>query len=232
MKKIVSIFLLTYPILVFADKIYFKNDTSIEGEIIDYKGDYITFKLDSINDVQYPLGSVIKMIDSQTIQFSMEYVYMVTDSDGEIIATRTGQDELLTKWESKTQDKIKKTKFLAVTNYNGKKFFIGSNGKLINFQTYDKNLPYVFGKVKIKEFIKFTKIIANSKFNFEEISELYFFPSGRWDIKTNKDILIKLPQKNLLKVLNLSYQMTTNENFKNKKIIDLRIYNNVISTNE
>ena len=128
--------------------------------------------------------------------------------------------------------KIKKTKFLAVTNYNGKKFFIGSNGKLINFQTYDKNLPYVFGKVKIKEFIKFTKIIANSKFNFEEISELYFFPSGRWDIKTNKDILIKLPQKNLLKVLNLSHQMTTNENFKNKKIIDLRIYNNVISTNE
>ena len=127
---------------------------------------------------------------------------------------------------------IQKTKFLAVTNYNEKKFFIGSNGKLINFQTYDKNLPYVFGKVKIKEFIKFTKIIANSKFNFEEISELNFFPSGRWDIKTNKDILIKLPQKNLLKVLNLSYQMTTNENFKNKKIIDLRIYNNVISTNE
>ncbi len=128
--------------------------------------------------------------------------------------------------------KIKKTKFLAVTNYNAKKFFIGSNGKLINFQTYDKNLPYVFGKVKIEEFISFTKIIVNSKFNFEEISELYFFPSGRWDIKTNKDILIKLPQKNLLKVLNLSHQMTTNENFKNKKIIDLRIYNNVISTNE
>ena len=128
--------------------------------------------------------------------------------------------------------KIKKTKFLAVTNYNEKKFFIGSNGKLINFQTYDKNLPYVFGKVKIEEFIKFTKIIVNSKFNFEEISELYFFPSGRWDIKTNKDILIKLPQKNLLKALSLSHQMTTNENFKNKKIIDLRIYNNVISTNE
>ena len=128
--------------------------------------------------------------------------------------------------------KIKKTKFLAVTNYNEKKFFIGSNGKLINFKSSDKNLPYVFGKIKIKEFIKFTKIIVNSKFNFEEISELYFFPSGRWDIKTNKDILIKLPQKNLLKALNLSHHMITNENFKNKKIIDLRIYNNVISTNE
>ena len=95
MKRIISILLLTYPILVFADKIYFKNDTSIEGKIIDYKGDYITFKLDSINDVQYPKGSVIKMIDSQTIQFSMEYVYMATDSDGEIIAMRTGQDETI-----------------------------------------------------------------------------------------------------------------------------------------
>ena len=111
MKRIVSIFLLTYPILLFADKIYFKDDTSIEGDIIDYKENYITFKLDNINDVQYPKGSVIKMIDSQTIQFSMEYVYMATDSDGEIIATRTGQDELLTISESKTQDKIKKTKF-------------------------------------------------------------------------------------------------------------------------
>ncbi len=127
---------------------------------------------------------------------------------------------------------IQKTKFLAVTNYNKKKFFIGSNGKLINFQSSDKNLPYVFGKIKIEEFIKFKKIVVNSKFNFEEISELYFFPSGRWDIKTNKGILIKLPKKNLLKALNLSHDLITNENFKNNKVIDLRIYNSVISTNE
>ena len=127
---------------------------------------------------------------------------------------------------------IQKTKFLAITNYNEKKFFIGSNGKLINFKSYDKNLPYVFGKVKIEEFINFSKTIINSKLNFQEISELYFFPSGRWDIKTNKGILIKLPKENLLKVLNLSYYLTTNENFKNSKIIDLRIYNNLILTNE
>ena len=127
---------------------------------------------------------------------------------------------------------IQKTKFLAVTNYNEKKFFIGSNGKLIDFQSSDKNLPYVFGKIKIEEFIKFKKIVVNSKFNFEEISELYFFPSGRWDIKTNKGILIKLPQKNLLKLLNLSHDLIANENFKNNKVIDLRIYNSVISTNE
>jgi len=127
---------------------------------------------------------------------------------------------------------IKKTEFLAVTNQNNKKFFIGSNGKLINFEFLDKNFPFVFGKINIEDFIKFTKIIAKSKFNFDEISELYFFPSGRWDIKSNKGILIKLSETNLLKTLNLAYQLTMNETFKNDKVIDLRIYNNVISTNE
>ena len=127
---------------------------------------------------------------------------------------------------------VKKTELLAVTDRNNKKFFIGSNGKLINFESYNKSLPYVFGKIKIKDFIEFKKIIDKSKFNFEEISELYFFPSGRWDIKNNKGILIKLPETNLLKALNLAYHITINEIFKNDKVIDLRIYNHVISTNE
>jgi len=128
--------------------------------------------------------------------------------------------------------KIKKTEFLAITNHNKKKFFIGSNGKLINFEFSNNKLPYVFGKINIENFIKFTKIIDKSKFNFKEISELYFFPSGRWDIKNNKGILIKLPETNLLKALNLAYHITISETFKNDKIIDLRIYNNVVSTNE
>ena len=127
---------------------------------------------------------------------------------------------------------VKKTELLAITNYNKKKFFIGSNGKLINFESSNKNLPYVFGKIKIENFTNLKKIITESKFNFEEISELYFFPSGRWDIKSKKGILIKLPETNLLKALNLAHQITTNEIFKNDKIIDLRIYNHVISTNE
>ena len=127
---------------------------------------------------------------------------------------------------------IKKTELLAVTDRNNKKFFIGSNGKLINFESYNKSLPYVFGKIKIKDFIELKKIIAKSKFNFEEITELYFFPSGRWDIQNNKGILIKLPETNLLKALNLAYHITINEIFRNDKVIDLRIYNHVISTNE
>ena len=96
MKRIVSILILAYPILVFADKIYFKDDTSIEGEIIDYKGNYITFKVSNINDIHFGNRKyIIKEIDIQTFIFDMDYVYMATDSKGEIIAQRRGQDELI-----------------------------------------------------------------------------------------------------------------------------------------
>ena len=96
MKRIVSILILAYPILVFSDKIYFKDDTSIEGEIIDYKGDYITFKVGNINDIHFGNRKyIIKEIDIQTFIFDMDYVYMATDSKGEIIAQRRGQDELI-----------------------------------------------------------------------------------------------------------------------------------------
>ena len=94
MMRAVSIFLLcTYPILVFADTLYFKDDTRLEGEIIDYKENYIIFRVDNTNEVRYPEEYAIKVIDSQTIQFNMDYIYMATDSDGEIVAMRTGQDD-------------------------------------------------------------------------------------------------------------------------------------------
>ena len=98
--------------------------------------------------------------------------------------------------------KVKKTELLAVTDRNNKKFFIGSNGKLIDYDSSNTNLPYVFGKAKTVDFINFVKIIEQSKFNFKEISEMYFYPSGRWDIKNKHGILFKLPKKNSRKLIN------------------------------
>ena len=68
--------------------------------------------------------------------------------------------------------------------------------------------------------------------NFKEISEMYFYPSGRWDIKNKHGILFKLPKKNLIKSLNIAYRIIDNEKFKNSKVIDLRISNYIISTDE
>ena len=126
-------------------------------------------------------------------------------------------------------------KFLAITNQGNKKFYIGSNGKLIHYknnENFNNKLPFVFSKSNYDEFVKLKKIIDRSEFNFEEIDSFYYFPSNRWDFKTNKGLLIKLPEKNLIKALQIAHKVKSNAKIKNNKIIDLRISNHIITSNE
>jgi len=130
---------------------------------------------------------------------------------------------------------IKQADLLAITNQNRKKFYIGSNGKLISIdkiKNFNKKLPFVFSKSNYNEFVKLKKIIDKSKFQFEEIESFYYFPSSRWDFKTNEGMLIKLPKKNILESLQFADLIKTNVQFKNNKIIDLRISDRIIATNE
>jgi cell division septal protein FtsQ len=130
---------------------------------------------------------------------------------------------------------INKTNFLAITNRENKKFIIASNGKLISFDDVDlllQKLPFVFGNVKNDYFINLKKIIDRSKFEYKEIEAFYFYPSNRVDIKTRDGILIKLPQKNLHKALRIANLIKKNNKFKNNKILDLRIVNHIITSNE
>ena len=95
-----------------------------------------------------------------------------------------------------------------------------------------KNLPYVFGKVDPYSFIEFVKIIKKSKFDLNTVKEFYFFPSGRWDIKTKDNKLFKLPSENLELKLNSIYEVLKKEEFKDKNIIDLRFSNKIIFAHE
>ena len=70
---------------------------------------------------------------------------------------------------------IEKTEFLARTNNNGKIYFVGSNGKLSKNNLSNVQLPFIFGKPKINEFLRFKKIIDESKFSYNEIKNFYFF---------------------------------------------------------
>ena len=67
-----------------------------------------------------------------------------------------------------------------------------------------------------------------SKFTFEKFKTLYFFPSNRWDILTNDNILIKLPRDNIAESLNLAFKIITSNDFKNTNLIDLRMNNHLI----
>ena len=127
---------------------------------------------------------------------------------------------------------IEEAKLLAITIIEERFFFIGSNGKLIDYNNSKKNLPYVFGKIDVDNFVNFVEVVEQSKFDFNKIKEIYFFPSGRWDIKTKDDKLFKLPLENMGFKLNSINEIYKNNKFKNAKIIDLRLKNKIIITNE
>ena len=122
---------------------------------------------------------------------------------------------------------IKPAKFLAkISNYNN--LIVGSNGKLISTEQRDIILPYIFGEFDSKKFLQFIQNIKLSEFNFVEFKTVYFFPSNRWDIVTIDNVLIKLPEKNLLKSLNRAHKIIASTQFKDQNTIDLRIKNHLI----
>ena len=139
------------------------------------------------------------------------------------------EDFIVTKRYPSTLDiSLTKTKFLAQLNKDGETFIIGSNGKLIKKKSNNYNLPYIFGKPEIEEFLFFKKMIDQSKIKYNEIKSLYFFPSRRWDLELNNSILIKLSKEKTQISLNDAYEFINSKNFKNIKIIDARINNQII----
>ena len=130
-------------------------------------------------------------------------------------------------YPSEIKIEIKPTKFIAKIS-NNNQFIVGSNGKLIKSEEINDKLPYIFGKFNSKKFLNFKKNIERSKFNFTDFKSISFYPSNRLDILTAKGVLIKLPENNLLKSLNLGYEIIKNDQLQDSKLIDLRINNQVI----
>jgi len=123
---------------------------------------------------------------------------------------------------------IKPTKFIARVSNNGQ-YLVGANGKLIEDRNNSELLPYIFGEFNSQHFLSFKQNIEKSIFSFSNLKILYFFPSGRWDILTDNDILIMLPQEHLVTSLNLSKKLIDNDNFKDNKFIDLRVTNHLVT---
>ena len=134
-------------------------------------------------------------------------------------------------YPSKLNIEIEQTKFIARIK-SSKNYLIGSNGKLINGEKSNKRLPILFGDFDDEKFLKLKKNIDNSKFKFNDIKSIFFFKSKRWDLQTIDDVLIKLPEKNIPGALTVAYKIIEDKQFLNIKIIDLRILDQVIITNE
>ena len=221
-KNKVYIYLFIYFLLSTLNNIHFTNSHFFKFNVDNIKVSGLSEKnnLQTTKEIKKILFENIFLIKKEVLLKTLEKNNLISSFEIKKIYPNT------------IQVKIKKTEFLGITNIDGNFFFIGSNGKFIDYENTKKNLPYVFGKVDPYSFIEFIKIVKKSKLDLNTVEEFYFFPSKRWDIKTKDNKLFKLPSENLELKLNLIYSVLKNEEFKDKKIIDLRFSNKIISTNE
>ena len=80
----------------------------------------------------------------------------------------------------------------------------------------------------IDNLFKIKEIIDRSKISYSEIKNLYFFSSKRWDLELKNNTIIKLPNENTNLALNLAIEFLYKNEFKDNKIIDARIENQII----
>ena len=176
----------------------------------------------SLNDLEFQkvrnievsgLGEIEnKLIIDQIKNLNLSNIFFINKAE---INNLINSNPLIEKYEifksypSAIKIRFKKTNFIARINHNKEIFVIGSNGKLIPNNLQASDLPYIFGKPEIKELLKFKQIVDQSKFSFDEVNSLYFFPSKRWDIKLKNNILLKLPNNLTQETLNNLYKFFT-----------------------
>tara|TARA_B100001250_G_scaffold371204_1_gene355871 strand:- start:33 stop:728 length:696 start_codon:yes stop_codon:yes gene_type:complete len=133
---------------------------------------------------------------------------------------------------SKILVNAQKTEFVGITILDGKKFYIGKNGKLTEVSLVEKeyNLPGVFGTFEVAEFLKLQETLNSNGFNLSKIKKYYHYKSNRWDIENNNNVILMLPSQDIEKALsNYRYLLRTNKLIE-KNLIDLRIENKIILT--
>ena len=129
---------------------------------------------------------------------------------------------------------VKKTKFIGVSIINGEKYYIGRNGKLTNSKQVnkEKNLPFVFGKFQINDFLELQDILKKLKINSKEFSKYFYYRNKRWDLQKEDGLLVMLPSKNPNNALTIYKKLIESGKLSKIKIVDLRISNQITLTNE
>lgn len=188
--------------------------------------------LTTINEI-----TVVGLSDDNNIQIKNKLSYLFYESI--FIISKKKIDKIISKFNIIEEYNVKKiypseikinispTKFVAKT-YANNELLVGANGKILTNKRTSKILPMIVGKFDAKKFLEFKNYIDSSEFDFSRFKSVTFYPSNRWDVLTLDNILIKLPEKNLKNSLKLAHKIIKNNQFKNNKIIDLRISDHII----
>ena len=187
------------------------------------------FQIDNINITGVPLDNIEGLNDElyKTIEKNIFFLKK------EVLKNSISEFNIVEKYSVKKiyprelNINIKPTKFIAKIS-NKDDVLVGSNGKLISNKDFKKKLPSIFGKFNSNKFLELKIHLESSGFNFDDLKSLIYFSSGRWDILTNDNVLIKLPNKKIYESLHLAKKILNDDNFKMNKFIDLRISNQII----
>ena len=128
---------------------------------------------------------------------------------------------------------ITKTSILAKTIIKGKKFYIGNNGNFINSNLLSEqnNLASVYGDFQIDEYLSLIKVLKKHAIDIENIKAYYYYKNRRWDILFSNNLSLMLPAKKVEDSIKIYNKLLKNNNLINIKIVDLRVSNQIILTN-
>jgi len=123
------------------------------------------------------------------------------------------------------------TDIIAKFYKDGELFYLGENEKF--FLINDKNIdvPTIKGFFEINNINNFLKLLKKSELDLKSIDSLISYPSTRWDIVFKNNLIIKLPINSDLKLIETVKLVLLNSEIE-KKVIDLRIKNKMILSNE
>ncbi len=194
---------------------------------------YKSFQFDKIKNINV---SGLKKKDNTVILKSVENlnlgnIFLINSNEiSKVISSNSLVEKfkIFKLYPSGLNIEIKKTEFLARIKKDEDILIIGSNGKLLENRSLNKNLPFIFGKPNINEFLKFKKILDISKIEYSEIKYLYFFPSKRWDIQLKNNIILKLSRENPVVSLDNAFKFINSNNINNFRALDLRVKNQLV----
>ena len=182
------------------------------------------FKINRIDLIGLKEDKKTKLVNELN-SLGMKNIFFLNENKIKKIINTNNEIEkfsIFKKYPSSLDIKIEKTKFLAQIKKDGKNYFLGSNKKLIKSSKLSKDIPFIFGDFKVENFFILKNALDKTNFDYKLIDELFFFKSGRWDIKLKNGILIKLPNQNIQDSLNLYLKILKNKNLKKINEIDLR----------
>jgi len=132
------------------------------------------------------------------------------------------------KYPNTLKVKIFEKKPIAVLFDKKNKFYLSEKIDLIEFRNLPsyQTLPYVLGNKD--DFKIFYNNLKKINFPLNEVKKYTLYETGRWDLETKDNQVIKLPSKNYLKNLKNFLDLKSKNDFGKYKLFDYRISKQLI----